>query len=78
MIKVKWNAIMLNKEVLLEDLGSEASARDWLFNFKLCVEKIPYSIQDLNEDTLKTYVNSVFICTGSDYKYLLTNKKNNG
>ncbi len=42
------------------------------------VEKIPYNIQDLNEETLKSFVDSVFICTGSDYSNLLINNKNNG
>ena len=38
------------------------------------VERTPYDLRDLNEDTLKTYVDSVFICTGSDYSNLLINK----
>ena len=38
------------------------------------IEQTPYNIQDLNEDTLKSFIDSVFICVGTDYKYLLTNK----
>ena len=71
MIKVKWNAIMLNKEVLLEDLGSEASARDWLFNFKLCVEKIPYEIWDITKSNLHVYISAIYTCTGKDYNNLI-------